>query len=166
MFDSGIRTGEDVFEPLALGAEAVLLGRPYCYGLAAGEKEGVRSVIRHYRADFDLTMGLAGWSGAARDLPGQATRWVRFLRPFVGSCWRHTKTPEPPGRRLQCWGQVPPCSRRSGGDCPEPANWLEVYYGGDGVAYNTQLVQNKYEYNYTGLDYDAGAVRTGRAPGR
>lgn len=64
MFDSGIRTGADIFEPLALGAGAVILGRPYCYGLAAGEKEGVRSVIWNYRADFDLTMGLAGWPGA------------------------------------------------------------------------------------------------------
>ncbi len=60
LFDSGVRTGADIFKALALGAEAVLIGRPYCYGLAAGGQAGVRSVIRNYKAAFDLTMGLAG----------------------------------------------------------------------------------------------------------
>lgn len=60
MFDSGIRTGADMFKAIALGAEAVLLGRPYCYGLAAAGQQGVREIVRNYKADFDLTMGLAG----------------------------------------------------------------------------------------------------------
>lgn len=60
LMDSGIRTGADVFKALALGANAVLLGRPWCYGLAAGGEEGVRAVIRNFKADFDLTMGLSG----------------------------------------------------------------------------------------------------------
>lgn len=60
LFDSGIRTGADIFKALALGAEAVLIGRPYCYGLAVGGQKGVQSVIRNYKADLDLTMGLAG----------------------------------------------------------------------------------------------------------
>jgi isopentenyl diphosphate isomerase/L-lactate dehydrogenase-like FMN-dependent dehydrogenase len=60
LFDSGIRTGADIFKALALGAEAVLIGRPYCYGLAAGGEAGVRSILRNYKADLDLTMGLAG----------------------------------------------------------------------------------------------------------
>ena len=60
LFDSGVRTGADMFKALALGAEAVLLGRPYCYGLAAGGEAGVRSIVRNYKGDFDLTMGLAG----------------------------------------------------------------------------------------------------------
>lgn len=59
-FDSGIRTGADTFKALALGADAVLLGRPYVYGLAAGGEEGVAQVLRNFKADFDLTMGLAG----------------------------------------------------------------------------------------------------------
>jgi len=60
VLDSGVRSGADVFRALALGAAAVGLGRPYVWGLAAGGEDGVREVIRNLRADFDLTMGLAG----------------------------------------------------------------------------------------------------------
>jgi lactate 2-monooxygenase len=60
LLDSGVRSGADVFRALALGASAVGLGRPYVWGLAAGGEEGVREVLRNLRADFDLTMGLAG----------------------------------------------------------------------------------------------------------
>lgn len=60
LLDSGVRSGADVFRALALGAAAVGLGRPYVWGLAAGGEQGVREVIRNLRADFDLTMGLAG----------------------------------------------------------------------------------------------------------
>lgn len=60
LFDSGIRTGADMFKAMALGASAVLLGRPYVYGLAIAGEEGVRAVIRNLLADFDLTMGLSG----------------------------------------------------------------------------------------------------------
>jgi len=64
ILDSGVRSGADVFRALAVGATAVGLGRPYVWGLAAGGEEGVRQVIRNYRADFDLTMGLAGCTSA------------------------------------------------------------------------------------------------------
>jgi len=67
VLDSGIRSGADIFRALALGASAVGLGRPYVWGLAAGGEEGVREVIRNFRADFDLTIGLAGVS-VARDI--------------------------------------------------------------------------------------------------
>jgi isopentenyl diphosphate isomerase/L-lactate dehydrogenase-like FMN-dependent dehydrogenase len=60
LFDSGIRRGADVFKALALGARAVLLGRPYCYGLAIGGEEGVRTVLENLVADIELTLGLAG----------------------------------------------------------------------------------------------------------
>jgi lactate 2-monooxygenase len=64
VLDSGVRSGADVFRALALGATAVGLGRPYVWGLAAGGQDGVREVVRNYRADFDLTLGLAGLSSA------------------------------------------------------------------------------------------------------
>lgn len=60
LFDSGIRGGADIFRALALGARAVLLGRPYVYGLAVDGEAGVRAVIRNLLAEFDLTMALAG----------------------------------------------------------------------------------------------------------
>jgi lactate 2-monooxygenase len=65
LLDSGVRSGADVFRALALGAAAVGLGRPYTWGLAVGGEAGVREVIRNLRADFDLTMGLAGVASAA-----------------------------------------------------------------------------------------------------
>jgi lactate 2-monooxygenase len=66
LFDSGIRTGADILKALALGAKAVLLGRPYVYGLALGGEAGVREAIQNTIADFDLTMALSGVSAASR----------------------------------------------------------------------------------------------------
>ena len=60
LFDSGIRRGADVFKAMALGAKAVLLGRPYAYGLALGGEQGVTEVVANLLADIDLTLGLAG----------------------------------------------------------------------------------------------------------
>jgi len=65
LLDSGVRSGADVFRALALGADAVGLGRPYVWGLAAGGEAGVREVIRNLRADFDLTLGLSGCASLA-----------------------------------------------------------------------------------------------------
>ncbi len=58
--DSGIRTGSDAYVALALGADAILIGRPYVYGLAIAGQAGVEEVLRNFLADFELTMGLAG----------------------------------------------------------------------------------------------------------
>jgi lactate 2-monooxygenase len=65
LFDSGIRTGADIFKSLSLGARAVCIGRPYVYGLAIAGKDGVADVIRNLLAEFDLTMGLAGCRSVA-----------------------------------------------------------------------------------------------------
>ena len=65
LLDSGVRGGADVFKALSLGARAVLIGRPYCYGLAIAGAEGVADVLRNLRADFDLTLGLAGCASTA-----------------------------------------------------------------------------------------------------
>lgn len=62
MVDSGIRGGADVFKALALGADAVGIGRPYAYALALNGEAGVDELIRNYKADFDLCMALAGCS--------------------------------------------------------------------------------------------------------
>jgi isopentenyl-diphosphate delta-isomerase len=62
LFDSGIRGGADALRALALGADAVLLGRPYIYGLAVGGEAGVKSAVENFRADLDLTLGLLGYA--------------------------------------------------------------------------------------------------------
>jgi isopentenyl diphosphate isomerase/L-lactate dehydrogenase-like FMN-dependent dehydrogenase len=60
LFDSGIRRGADVLKAMALGARAVLLGRPYAYGLAVAGEKGVREVLLNLIADLDLALGLTG----------------------------------------------------------------------------------------------------------
>jgi isopentenyl diphosphate isomerase/L-lactate dehydrogenase-like FMN-dependent dehydrogenase len=62
LFDSGIRRGSDVIKALALGARAVLLGRPYAYGLSVRGEDGVRDVLRNLLAELDVTMSLAGFA--------------------------------------------------------------------------------------------------------
>ncbi|GAA6009402.1 hypothetical protein JCM10207_003767 [Rhodosporidiobolus poonsookiae] len=61
MFDSGVRSGADVFKALALGAKLVFVGRPYVYAMSINGEHGVRHVMRSLLADFDPTMELAGY---------------------------------------------------------------------------------------------------------
>jgi isopentenyl diphosphate isomerase/L-lactate dehydrogenase-like FMN-dependent dehydrogenase len=60
LLDSGIRSGSDAIKAIALGANAVLLGRPYAWGLAVGGEAGVRQVIKSFLAELDLSMALLG----------------------------------------------------------------------------------------------------------
>ncbi len=62
LVDSGIRSGQDVFKALALGADAVCIGRPYIWGLAAEGAMGVAKVIRTLRDELEMTMALTGVS--------------------------------------------------------------------------------------------------------
>jgi isopentenyl diphosphate isomerase/L-lactate dehydrogenase-like FMN-dependent dehydrogenase len=65
LLDSGVRTGADVFKAVALGATAVLLGRPYVYGLSIAGEAGVREVIENVLGELDLTLGLSGYASLA-----------------------------------------------------------------------------------------------------
>ena len=58
--DGGVRRGTDVFKALALGAAAVMVARPLCWGLAAAGQEGVADVLRILRAELENAMALAG----------------------------------------------------------------------------------------------------------
>lgn len=65
LVDSGIRSGQDVFKALAMGADAVCVGRPYVWGLAAEGAMGVAKVIRYLRDELEMTMALTGVSNLA-----------------------------------------------------------------------------------------------------
>lgn len=69
LFDSGIRSGADAVKALALGASAVLLGRPFVWGLALAGERGVTHVLRSFLADFDLQLGLSGHASAEELAP-------------------------------------------------------------------------------------------------
>jgi isopentenyl diphosphate isomerase/L-lactate dehydrogenase-like FMN-dependent dehydrogenase len=80
LFDSGIRYGSDAIKALALGARAVLLGRPYVWGLAVAGEQGVCDVVQNFLTDFDLTLGLSGFKSCAE------------LEPSVLACADTSKT--------------------------------------------------------------------------
>ncbi|CAA3020264.1 Peroxisomal (S)-2-hydroxy-acid oxidase GLO4 [Olea europaea subsp. europaea] len=60
LFDGGVRRGTDIFKALALGARAVMIGRPIIYGLAAKGEDGVRRVLSMLKDELELTMALSG----------------------------------------------------------------------------------------------------------
>jgi lactate 2-monooxygenase len=74
LLDSGVRSGADVVKALALGADAVLLGRPYVWGLALGGEAGVLAVLRSVLAELDLTIGLSGHTEPGQLHPGMLVR--------------------------------------------------------------------------------------------
>ncbi|MEC9468405.1 alpha-hydroxy acid oxidase [Roseibium aggregatum] len=59
-FDSGIRSGQDVFKAIAMGAKSTYIGRAFIYGLGAMGKEGVSKVLQMMHKELDVTMGLCG----------------------------------------------------------------------------------------------------------
>lgn len=74
LLDSGIRGGADVFKALALGADAVTVGRPHLYGLALGGREGARDAVANIVAELDLTLGLSGLTSVSEITRAALTR--------------------------------------------------------------------------------------------
>ncbi len=74
LFDSGVRTGADAVKALALGAAAVLLARPWVYGLGLAGQAGVEHVLRSFLADLDLQLGLSGHAAVAELSPASLVR--------------------------------------------------------------------------------------------
>jgi 4-hydroxymandelate oxidase len=73
LVDGGIRRGTDVFKALALGANAVLVGRPALYGLAHGGARGVAHVLRLLRDELETTMTLCGCATLSTITPEHVT---------------------------------------------------------------------------------------------
>jgi len=67
LMDGGIRSAADIVKAIALGADAVLLGRPYAYALAVGGQRGIEELVQNLMAELELTLALAG-VGSVRDL--------------------------------------------------------------------------------------------------
>jgi len=74
LLDSGIRSAADAFKAVALGASAVLLGRPYVWALAVGGEEGVTQLIKGFLAELDLTLALSGHTEFAKVGPDALRR--------------------------------------------------------------------------------------------
>lgn len=60
LMDGGIRRGTDVLKAMALGASAVLVGKPICFGLACGGSDGVAKVLTILQKEFEFAMALSG----------------------------------------------------------------------------------------------------------
>lgn len=75
--DSGVRRASDVLKAVALGAQAVLVGRPYLWALALGGEQGVRELLANTLADLDLTLALSGYSSF-----GQVSRATVVPQPI------------------------------------------------------------------------------------
>ena len=99
LLDSGVRSGADVVKALALGADAVLLGRPYIWGLAVDGEAGVLAVLRAILAELDLTVGLSWHTpGPAELSPDAAGARERCLGKPGGTA----------RTRWVCEGSIPP----------------------------------------------------------
>jgi L-lactate dehydrogenase (cytochrome) len=78
LFDSGVRTGQDMFRALALGARACMIGRPFLYGLGAGGEAGVAKVIDMLKRELDTTMVLTGIADVKKIDRNAIAGWPEF----------------------------------------------------------------------------------------
>ncbi|KAF8165264.1 FMN-dependent dehydrogenase [Crassisporium funariophilum] len=75
IFDSGIRTGSDIFKAIALGAHAVQVGRLYVWGMSHEGEAGCRHVMKSLLADLDILMTVAGYRSITKDISRKALRY-------------------------------------------------------------------------------------------
>ncbi len=73
LVDGGFRRGTDIFKALALGAAAVCIGRPYCWGLAAFGQPGVEAVLGILRRELETIMRQAGTTAISRITRGHVS---------------------------------------------------------------------------------------------
>ena len=124
LIDGGFRRGVDVVKALALGARAVLIGRPHLWGVACGGEEGVFWVLELFRREIDRALALGGWDGVAKLdrsilFEGESTRpaatwrkWAvhRFSRRMISAAL--VRTSDALGRRRApsspAWERVRP----------------------------------------------------------
>jgi len=78
IFDSGIRTGADIFKALALGAHAVQVGRLYVWGMAHEGESGCRHVMKSLLADLDILMTVAGYPSLREDVIGKKEKCLKY----------------------------------------------------------------------------------------
>ena len=97
LIDGGFRRGVDVIKALALGARAVLIGRPHLWGVACGGEEGVLWVLELFRREIDRALALGGWDGVARLDPSIFFRRRDWARPRT-----HLRAP------MISWALTPP----------------------------------------------------------
>ena len=92
MIDGGFRRGVDVVKALALGARAVLIGRPHLWGVACAGEDGVFWVLDLFRREIDRALALGGWDGVARLDPS-----IFFHPQAAGGADRVSNAPAPNG---------------------------------------------------------------------
>jgi L-lactate dehydrogenase (cytochrome) len=78
LFDSGVRTGQDMFRALALGATTCMIGRPFLYGLGAGGEAGVAKAIDILKRELDTTMVLTGIDDVKKIDRNAIAGWPEF----------------------------------------------------------------------------------------
>lgn len=74
LLDSGIRGAADILKAVAMGANAVLIGRPYAYALAVGGEEAVWELVSQFKAELDLQLALSGYRSIEEIGPDHVTR--------------------------------------------------------------------------------------------
>ena len=110
LVDGGFRRGVDVVKALALGARAVMIGRPHLWGVACAGEDGVFWVLELFRREIDRALALGGWDGVAkldRSIFFRPARATSFLP--ASSQPRAARTR--PGASLPARSSQPPYNR-------------------------------------------------------